>query len=197
MSQEYSSLYLPSYLPQRCNSKCCHHILYFCVHYKSLFTFYFCQFSPKSIMKRKKKYIQSFILTHIFTFLAFFFPSSRFTFLFGVILQLEKYPLVFLVIQFFGQTNFSVFQKGFYFTLVFSNIFSVQALGGQNLCFSYFLSAFKNIIPCLQASVISAEGRWTFIFLPICTILFKCFQIIFNFLLYIWICNLIYSTTFG
>lgn len=109
------------------NSKDCCHILYFNVHYKSHFTFYqfyFCQFSLRNIMKRKKN-TQFFILTYMFTLLALIFPSGRSMFLFSVIILLpEKEPLPFLIVQVFGQPNFSVFiyLKRFYFTLVFKDI---------------------------------------------------------------------------
>lgn len=189
MSEELSFLYLPLYVHRRF----CHRILYVYVHYKWQFTFYsFLLVLTKIIMKRNN-YIQSFLLIHIFTFLAFFFPSNWFTFLFCVILQLEKYPLAFLVLQVFGKPNLSFFSKKFLFYPWFQEYLHYTIPGGHNLYLYTFPLAFKNIIPFffLGPWLFLIRSRGTFIFFLLCTIPFyyECFQIVFDFsaeLVWIW-----------
>lgn len=126
------------------NSKDCCHTLYFNVYYKSHFTSFIFVNSPWGILWKGKRNTQSFIFTYMFTSLALVFPSGRSVFLFSVIILLhEKYPLPFLVVQVFGQPNFSLFicLKRYYFTLVFKDILTVWNSGWTKRGF-VFLSFF-------------------------------------------------------
>lgn len=146
MSQGYNSLCLPLYLHGRiiprivvisCISMCIiNHILHFT---SSIFV----SFHLWGILWKEKKYTVLYTYLHVYL-TSSCFPSDRAMFLFSVTILLpEKYPLPFLVVQVFGQPNFSVFiyLKFFFKFYLFSRIFSLYGTVGEgNMVLFSFLS---------------------------------------------------------
>lgn len=151
MSQGYNSLCLPLYLHGRiiprivvisCISMCIiNHILHFT---SSIFVN---SHLWGILWKEKKKNTVIYTYLHVY-FTGTCFPSGRSMFLSSVTILLpEKYPLPFLVVQVFGQPNFSVFiyLKKFFFILpCFQGYFHwmEQWVKRTWVCFPFFLLAF-------------------------------------------------------